>query len=314
MAIAKEDMLQWQVLAILGFKISGYCLKTHEKYVSYLIRFLSILVLLHWILASLCGILKLTYISELVYILMPVQIILLWYFLNAENETWRYIIRKMYMYRNRYCNGISHSRLLNSIIITMILFPVTISLVIATLTTKLRSTSWSFGYKINNDIFVQIAIFYTSFIYYSGTTFTAFLTFSLSIIFYRWGTVLSGYSKLLEMHLKEKKFYKIVEFLKDIFNIMKILQKLQKVLAYPTLILICVSLEMIFRLFYDTLLQKELLIQARFFTRVIFNGLCGFLIMVLYCISSSMIPEQLTEIKKTATHYLNKYGDNISIP
>lgn len=116
------------------------------------------------------------------------------------------------------------------------------------------------------------------------------------------------------MHLKEKKFYKIVEFLKDIFNIMKILQKLQKVLAYPTLILICVSLEMIFRLFYDTLLQKELLIQARFFTRVIFNGLCGFLIMVLYCISSSMIPEQLTEIKKTATHYLNKYGDNISIP
>lgn len=160
MAIAKEDMLQWQVLAILGFKISGYCLKTHEKYVSYLIRFLSILVLLHWILASLCGILKLTYISELVYILMPVQIILLWYFLNAENETWRYIIRKMYMYRNRYCNGISHSRLLNSIIMTMILFPVTISLVIATLTTKLRSTSWSFGYKINNDIFVQIAIFY----------------------------------------------------------------------------------------------------------------------------------------------------------
>lgn len=314
MEIAKEDKLLWRVLTIMGVRISGYCLKPHEKYISYSIKFLSILVLFHWILASVRDLLYLTHIRELVFIIMPVQIVLLWHFLNSQKETMCYIIKKLYIYRNRYSSGNNQSCLLNTLIITILLFPAIISIVITIFDTKTSSTIWSFGYKINGVIFLQIATFYGNFIYYSYCTFIAFLAFSLSIVFYRWGVVLSGYKKLLETHLKEKKVKKDVHFLKDFFNIVKILQELKKALAYPTFILIIYGLEMIFILFYVTLVKKELISHLRYITRVVFNGICGFIMIMMYSVSCSMFSEQLIEIKNTATNFLNKYGENTLIP
>lgn len=123
----------------MGMGISGYCLKPHENYVSYSIKFLSIPVLFDWILVCVFSILYLTHIRDLVFLIMLVQIIHLWHFLSTQKETMCCIIQKLYIHKNRYVSRNNQSSLLNTIIISMILLPATIFLIITIFDTKLSS-------------------------------------------------------------------------------------------------------------------------------------------------------------------------------
>lgn len=97
----KEVKLLWQILTIIGIRISDYCLNPYQKCLTWMFEILSILLPLHWILASIYRILRYGdfHIRQLAYLLMPVQFILIRYFLNVQRATMRYIIRRLYMYK-----------------------------------------------------------------------------------------------------------------------------------------------------------------------------------------------------------------------
>ena len=317
MASIKEDKLLWHILTIIGIRISGYCLKPHENFLSLSFKLLSLFFMLHWFLAAVYNVLRHTLIAGCVYFLMPIQIILLWYFLNAEKETTLRITQKLYTYRNKYMLENKKGYFFYVIIITMILFPVIITLVSIILNKNEDIDFLIFGYKIHGHIFVQILRFYANLIYYSCSTFIAFFTFYLSFIFYRWGEVLKVYNNILKGYLKKNNINQNTDFLKDYFEIVKLLQKLSKVLAYPSFIVIFYSLEMILILLYDVLVRKILTaqsLQSYYIRRGIYNGISGFLMLVIYSLSSSMIPEQMAEIQNTAKCYLNKYTNYLILP
>ena len=100
-----------------------------------------------------------------------------------------------------------------------------------------------------------------------------------------------------------------VIFLKGFFNIVKCVQNFEKAVQYLSLVIIWYSLEMHFLILWFFLLNKDKLHLLGYITEIIVNTLYGFVCMIIvYSISSSMIPDKLIEIRKakcSITKYIN---------
>ena len=138
-----------------------------------------------------------------------------------------------------------------------------------------------------------------------------FVTFSLCIVFCRWGEILSSYNKFLKFYLKEKTIKKNNDIFKDFFEIIKLLHKLDKALAYPSFLIIFNALELVFMSLYAIMTHRSAMEEnPANFIEFLFNNVCGFLIVLMYSFSASIIPEKITKIKKTAKEHINSYSEN----
>lgn len=244
---------------------------------------------------------------------MPVQLILIWYFLNVQKEKLCIITQKLHNYRNRCKEDNNHYYFVKCFVISLTFLPCVIFF-IRTLYDCEVTKMWSYGYKIQSEIIRPVFSFYVVFGFYSCTTCIALVAFSLSIMFYKWGEVLNRYNKLLCIRLKQGKINEKIDFLKEFFHIVKILHKLDQALSYTSFIIIFYGLEMIFLVFSHIVLRKDNISEASFVVDLTFNGVFGFLLLMVYSLSSCMIPEKLTQIRKTAKYCITQYGDSPQIP
>ena len=67
---------------------------------------------------------------------------------------------------------------------------------------------------------------------------------------------------------------------------------------------------MIFLVFWYVLVKKNEFFKVGIITETILNGVYGFLMIFLYSVSSSVIPEKLAEIRNTAKYFITKYGNS----
>ena len=313
MAVIEKDKLLWCILAIIGINLSNYRLSRREKFLSLFIIVLNCILALHWVSATMFFIISHRAFDHLPYLSLIVQIALTIGFLNAKKNRITHIVQKLYIYRKEYINEDNRSYMTNILIIIMIFSPVLISVFLLTSVPqpKLKVDFWSFKSQIEGNFYRDSFLFYCYFIHYASGVMVLFVTFSLCTIFYRWGEVLNSYNMLLKLHLREKTQMKTVEILKDFFNIVDTLQKLDLAVSYPSFFIIFYALGMVFLSLYAIVLSRKVFLEEpAYFVEFTFNGLCGFLIVFMYSLSSSVIPQRIVEIKKTAKKYINRLGEN----
>lgn len=262
-----------RILYILGIRISAYNLKPYEKYLSYIVRILGSSFILYWISAALFYAINhgIYNVGRIVYTLLPFQLIVFWHFLNVQKENISSIIKKLYRYRKRYVRDNEQTYCVQIFTMVLILIPGVISLIF-TVSEKQVFDIWSYGYKINDIIIIYIFSFYVIFMYYSCTVFNILITFFLSIIFFRWGEILSKYNTLLSMYFKKRKVNGKVHFLKEFFYIVKILQSLDQFLGFISFITIFYGLEMIFLAFHTAILYRDKLFKVSYIIEVVISG------------------------------------------
>lgn len=307
----KEKFL-WKVLAIMGINLSNYCLKPPDKLLNFIFKLFSCILIIHWSLALVFRSIMSIKVSGIIYYTLAMQSILIYIFLKRKVIIISSIIQKLFNYSKRFAKSGERSWHFCTFVVSMILLPSLVSFV-HTVIEDQNVSFYTFGYIVENEILHQILAFYGHFIYYSTCTFTAFVSFSLSRIFYKWGTALGYYNRLLKFYFKDKKLLvKNSNFLKEYFLIVKTLQKLNKALSYPSFIVVFCGLGMVFISLYNIVLveDKGKISSPGYIIQFGFNCACGFLMVVSYSLSCSMIPDKLTEIRKTVNDYINRYGNH----
>ena len=306
----EEDNFIWKILSVVGISISGYCLKPYEKYLSYVIVTVCSFFLVYWIFVGLHLFLtgSITNVGFIVLIFMPIELSLFWYFLYVRKGSISLSTQQVYDYRNSYRRYTSQSHSLKLFVFALFLLPGALSLLRSVLDAD-EIKLWTFGYKVHNKIAVVMFTFYFTFMYYFCNTIVILVTLSLSIIFYRCREILIEYNNLLNIYLRQKRIRENIAFLKKFFNLIKILQNLDQALSFISFILIFYGLEMIFVVFMNLLVFKAEVHQIVYITDATFNFVNGFFIIIIYTLSSSFIPEKITEIRKTAKDFIIEYND-----
>lgn len=317
-----------------------YSLNLYEKYLSIIIKTLSFIFTIHWISATFYGFCARRYngLGMCVYLSFPIQLAIVKFLLKKRSENICLILKKLYKYRYLYARGNNEQCitrgnneqcirrgnkqdkqvknqecLLKTFTISLLLIHCVLTLLVYIEDKETENDIWTFGHEIHDKFLLRILSFYISIFYYSFCTIFVLITFSLCIIFYRCSKVLQDYNKLLYFYAKLGKIDEKVKFLKEFFQIVKILKNLNQALSYPSLIIIFVGLEMIFLVFLYLLVHTDMLTDAVNITEVIIYGLYGFFMVIAYSICCSMISEKLLQIRETAKYCLNKNGDNPSI-
>lgn len=308
----EDEKFLWKVLAIVGINLSNCCLNPCEKCLSFVFKLFSFIFIIHWSIAIVFHSIRSVKIVGFIYYMLAMQSFLIYIFLKIKVKSISGIVQKLFSYNKRFGISGKKSWLFHIFVVSIILLPAVISFVLTAI--ENRNTSfYTFGYIIENEILHQIIAFYDDFIYYSTCTFTAFVSFSLSRVFYRWGNVLRYYNRLLKSYFNDKKLLvKNSNFLKEYFFILKTLQKLNQALSYPSFIVVFCGLGMIFISLYSVVLvkDKETISTPGYIIQFSFNCLCGFLTLVSYALSCSMIPDKLTEIRLTVQDFINICGNN----
>ena len=306
----EEDNFIWKILSVIGIRISEYSLKPYEKYLSYIIVILSSLFLVHWILVGLHLFLTgiVTNVGNIALIFMPIELILFWYFLYVQKESISIIKQQVYNYRNSYRRYTSQSLYVRLFVFALFSLPGVLSLLRSVLDEN-EIKLWTFGYKVQNKIAIHVFTFYVTFMYYFCNTAVTLVAFSLNIVFYRCREILIEYNNLLNICLRQKRIRENIAFLKKFFIFIKILQNLDQALSFISFIVIFYGLEMIFVVFLNVLVLKAEVQQIGYIMDAIFNCVSGFFILIIYTLSSSFIPEKLTEIRKTAKYFIIEYSD-----
>lgn len=312
----EEEKFLWKVLSIMGINLSNCSLKPYEKCLSFVFKLFSCMLIIHWSISIAFNSIKSVKIVGLIYYTLGMQSVLIYIFLKIKEKSISGIVQKLFSYNKRFATSGKRPWLFHTFVVSIILLPGVISFVLTVIENR-NILFYTFGNTTKNRILHQIIAFYGDFIYYSTCTFTAFVSFSLSRIFYRWGKALGFYNRLLKSYFKDKKLLvKNSDFLKEYFFIVKTLQKLSQSLSYPSFIIVFCGLGMIFISLYNIVLveDKKIISTPGYIIQFVFNCVCGFLMLMSYGLSCSMIPEKLTEIRKTVNDYLNTCGNNHLFP
>lgn len=309
-----KDNFLWHALALMGINIAGYRLEVREKLLSIMIVSALFSLMSHWTAANFFFVIRFSITGGLAYILLSIKSFLIWYFLIAKRKVLTNIVQKLYMYHTKYnAREYNSSYFIKAILITMLLLPTLISTFLRTaFEFELVDTHayWIFEHEIQNNILREIVNFYGNLLHFTCCTFTVFLTLSLCMVFYRWGDVLAYYNKLLKAHFQTKTLNQCLPLLKEFFDIINTLRKLNKVLSYHSFLVIVWAVATIFTTVFAVVMLQDMLARPVYLTEIIFNCVCGILMLVSYTLCCSIIPEQLDEIKKTSRDLVRICGCN----
>lgn len=312
LAMIQKDILLWRILAILGINISEYKLGPCEKHLTIPILFVFALLLLHSSSAIIYLMIKDNFVGGITVVLQNLQVFLVWYILTIKQTHIRDTLKTLYKYRHKYVKDKSKSDKIRSVLIVTILLPFVIAcLHVIFVSDKTEWVNyWLLDYTVPGSFFNTAIFIYGVSTHYICITFIIFFTISLSMVYYRWGEILESYSKSLERRWKKEPMKIKVEYLKEYFRIVNSLQKTNKTMKYLSLLIISYSLEIIFSSLHLAI-KHDKMHEFAFSCEVIFNFICGLVMLLTYTLSSSVIPEQMHEIKKAAKKYINTYGNNI---
>ena len=128
MNVPIQDEFLWRILAIIGINLSNYRLKAYEKILSWMIKSFISITSLHGISASIFLLFQKQFIAGLTYLLLPVELILIFLFLNRKRKSVTFAVLKLYALRKRFAKQCEKPFLLNGAIMIMIFLPLLISI------------------------------------------------------------------------------------------------------------------------------------------------------------------------------------------
>lgn len=314
----RKDKVLWHIMAIIGINIARLQLKAREKCISTLFKFVIFIMIGNWLSAGIFCVFTSFIIGGLNQICLCGFIILTWYFVNKKKKGLSKIVSQLYLYQIRYEAVTNpHSNILNiAIIATLIVL--TVAVILLPFIIKFDAIVvgfFTYGYRLQSQTLKHFFQFYSFLTYYTCCSIFLLITFSLSVIFFRFSETLQVLNTLLGLKLYTKNNCKSEEFFVDLFLIIKILRKLNHLLAYPSFFIIACGLQMLFTTLYLTINVKRALLQFGLLVgELIFNFISGLLIIVIYTTCCSMVSENLIKIKETAQEQLNEKCFRNSLP
>lgn len=316
----KKDTVLWYIMAIVGINIAKLQLNACEKCFSILFKSVFFIMIINWLSAGIFSVFTSFIIGGLNQTCLCGFMTLTWYFINKKKKGLSKIVSQLYLYQIRYEIPINpHSDILNiAIIATLIVFTV----VIISLPFILRFDmivvgffTYGLSYQLQSETLKNFFQFYSFVTYYTCCSVFLLITISLSVIFFRFSETLQVFNKLLQLKLYTKNDCKSEEFFADFFVIMKLLRKLNHLLAYPSFVIIACGLQMLFATLYLVINVKRFLLQFDLLlAELIYNFVSGMIIIVIYTTCCSKISENSIKIKETAQKQLNKKGFRNLLP
>lgn len=167
---------------------------------------------------------------------------------------------------------------------------------------------WTFEFEVQSITWKRAILLNGNSLYFVYCVcFPFYLSFCLSILFYRCSEMLSNYNTVLQIHLL-KKANENTKFLKTFFDIVKLLKNLNQAVTNLSFCIIFYGIEGIFSVLLGLLIDDALKFKIVYISIIVYYSMCSTVMFVSYTFCCSMIPENFMKIKNTAREFLNKYG------
>ena len=227
-----SDTVLLKLLSIFSAKKSGIYLRLNEKLIAFIVKVISSIFILYIVFTYSFNICTSKHFDAgpIVRILMSVQFALLCNFLSTQIDNIFINLQQLRNYKV-YLKIPSNGRnLVKTIALTLIFLPVVMSVVIFIWENRDSHYVYSYGYEIHDKVIVRVLIAFGNFTYFFCCTLFTLISFSLSILLFRWGEVLNCYNENLISNIKIENNNGKPLFLKKFFKILKSIERLEKIL------------------------------------------------------------------------------------
>lgn len=305
----RNDKILWLCLALMGLNFIKYRCKPCIKYLRnfYMIAFA--ISLTYITLINIVYIINKHYKEGMAYILLPINSALMWYFSYSKRKEFSHLLSQIYNYRKGY-RAFKRKCYIMPLTILILLSPYVIA-VIYDITLNLETgvlNFWTFGFEVqnvNSKRFITSIAIVAYLVFCIGFPF--YLSFALSILFYQCSEILRSYNTVLRKQLQENLNMNIY-ILKEFFDIMKVVNKLNDSVEKLSLLIIFYGLEGIFSVLLTISFKGLPNIHAGYLIIVIYYSTISAIMFVSYTLCSTMIPLNVIRIKNDVREFLNKYG------
>lgn len=311
----KRDKVLWQILALTGLNFINHRFRLHEKCfrIFFLITFP--VSLIYYALLNLWIIRIKHYKDGIAHLLQPVLSALIWYFAYSRKKVISDVLLQIYRYRKRYKNINEKQPYIMPLTITILSSPYLMCIICQIIVDIEMETLkfWTFAFEVHSIIWKRVILLNGQILYSIFCIgFPFYLSFCLSVLFYRCAEMLSNYNIVLQIHLLTET-NKNIEIFKIFFDIVKLLNKLNHAVTNLSLLIIVYGIEGIFHVLLNLNFHDELLFNIEYITSLLYYSMSSSVMFLSYTLCCSMIPENLMRIKNSAREFLNKYGYDQSI-
>lgn len=243
------------------------------------------------------------------YLFLHALSMLIWPLLYVRRQKIILIIQKLCLYRKKYNIEKKSSKIIQKTTVILISMIFILSQLLQYFENETESTEylkfWTLGYEIPKGGLRIVILILINLVFFTVSTFPVLMSFFVSIILYKWSEVLQFYNRSLQLHLCAVNKYEVMEHFADFFKITKVLRDIKEVTNYPLLCIILYSLNDLFLSLYVLITWKDLT-SSNIACIMLWIG-SALLMLFMYSVSSSMIPENLNVIRLTAQEKINEH-------
>lgn len=238
------------------------------------------------------------------YLILDALSVFLWFSLFKKRKQISSTVQELYYFRKRYNIVDNASTSKQKLVTIFILMLFILCQLRHHFEAEAELKFWNLGFKFPKGKLKLSYIIFVNSVSFIVNSFPVLITLILSIIFYKWGETLNAFNKALRLHLCSANRCKNIDIFVDFFKMTNVLRELNCVLNFSLLCIVLYSLFNLFVYLYD------LLNWPNTYSLIIISVICiGWSVMMLlmYSICCSMIPENLSEIKLTAREKLKEH-------
>lgn len=240
------------------------------------------------------------------YLILHFLSILVWYVLFIRRKRLPTIIQEMYRYRKRYNVRNNASKRIQNIALFLTLIIFVLSQLLHHFEDKSKNIFLdihTFGITVSKGNLKIIIVIFINLAFFIAYAFPVFVTFILSVVLYKWGETIQFYNKSLQRHLRAGMKHVNMNLFADFINMTKLLREMNHILNYPLLCIILYSLYGILVSLYELLMWND--VSFSMLTNMCIKTGLSILMLLMYSICSSTIPESLHEIRTTVREKIN---------
>ena len=172
---------------------------------------------------------------------------------------------------------------------------------------------WLLHSRITDERFWIICIITTNMFNFLMMFFPVLVTFVLSSTWYKFAEVLEYINNVLQTSTFTKLKWKNFQCFEDFIEISNILREMNIILNYPIFFLVIYSLVTIFISFCNFILLKDFL-DYTLLLDIALTFASSIVVLLMYCICGSKIPEKLSEIRLTVRVKINRHVFGLTPP
>ena len=314
--MVEAEHLLWTILTLNGLNFFNYRIGPVKKClrVFYMIGFS--ISLLYFTALELYFIKRNINKESIANSLLVIYSGIMWFLSYSNKKDISYVTLQIYKQRQHYKNpNKTVAYMVIAFIISMLLlFGASCILKLTLDFENFDVSQFTYGFEIQNDIWKRVFILYFEFANFAFfTAFPLYLTLFICVLFYRCSEVLKGYNINLRTQLRRN----VTEILPKcimFFYMVKLLRKLTKSFRNLSFFVILYNLHQIISIIIsiDPVAMSEM--KVIHIIHVGYYGTCSIVMIAVFTMSSSKIPENFVEIKTTVRYFISTYSFKRFIP